>query len=174
MPTACWRAIGVLDDLAEHAAEGTELTVPVELVRWMADGIFLSMIDPKLLDRAAHVKGHIWDRRLRHTKRAKGRRTQAFYAEAGLAAEDARLEAEFQSLLRETLRRDRKVRRDARLDRNLSDFDFSTAPPDVCVVRSKFGRKKPPKGPAPKPTLKLRIVKWINPQLALWARFISP
>jgi hypothetical protein len=135
-PAAYWRAIGVLDYLAEHIATGaTKLTVPVELVRWMADFIFMSMADPKLFDRAAHQKEHIWDRRLRHTKRAKGRRTQAFYAEAGLAAEDARQEAEFQSLLRDTLRRDRKLCRDVRLDRNNGDFDFSTAPPNVKIVQ---------------------------------------
>jgi hypothetical protein len=136
LPAAYWRALGVLDDLAEHVARGaTKLTVPVEVIQLMADAIFLFMIPQGLIDRAAHTKGHVFDRRLRHTKRAKARRHQAFYAEAGLAAEDSRQEAEFQSLLRETLRRDRKLRRDVRLDRNNADFDFSTAPPRVKVVQ---------------------------------------
>src|SRR5262249_43447496 len=96
LPAAYWRAIGVLDDLAEHVAKGaTKLTVPPERIRWMSDFIFVSMLSPEVLDRAARTKGHIWDRRLRHTKRAKGRKQQAFYAEAALVTKDAQLEAEF-------------------------------------------------------------------------------
>jgi hypothetical protein len=129
MPVAAWRAIGVLDDLADHKGT-TKLTVSSDLLRWMADFIFLSMISPNVINRAAHQKGHIWDRRLRHTKRAKGRKAQAFMAEAALAIEDARQETGFLELLRDTIRRHRKMQADARSDR-----DIDIGPPQVRIIR---------------------------------------
>jgi hypothetical protein len=137
LPAAYWRAIGVLDDLAEHLPRGrTKLTVPPILIRWMADFIFLSMIPAKMLDRAAHQKGHIWDRRLRHTKRAKARKTQAFMAETALAIEDTQQEAEFELMLRDVVRRHRKMQADVRKDR-IRSGDIDVAPPQIKVIRLK-------------------------------------
>ena len=151
---SAWAALGTLDRLdADPASQDPDLQPGI--VRWMADFLFVALIPQSLFDRAAHTKGHIWDRRLRHTKQAKGRRRQAFIAEASLVLEEMRQGAEFQEFLRETLLRDRKVRRDARLDRNLADFDFSTAPPDVRVVqladRKSFMLTPPPHGRAKRP-----------------------
>jgi hypothetical protein len=129
LPGAYWRAIGELDRLAEHVAKGSGLTVPVWRIQWMADFIFISMINPEVLDRAAHTKGHVWDRRLRHAKRAKARKAQAFYAEAALALEDTRQEREFQELLRDTVRRHHKMQADIRSDPRSRDVDVG--PPQV-------------------------------------------
>jgi len=129
-----WWVVGHLDRLDAHKASKDPDLQP-GIVRWMADSLFMWLFPQELIDRAAHTKGHIFDRRLRHTKRAKARRRQAFIAEASLVLEDARQQAEFQEHLRSAIRKDSKMRRDVRQDRNLADFDFSTAPPEVKVVQ---------------------------------------
>jgi hypothetical protein len=129
-----WTVLGTLDRLDAHKASKDPDLEP-GIVRWMADFLFISLIPQELIVRAAHTKGHIFDRRLRHTKRAKARRHQAFIAEASLVLEDARQQAEFQEGLRSAIRKDSKIRRDVRQDRNLADFDFSTAPPNVKIVQ---------------------------------------
>jgi len=129
-----WWIVGYLDDLDAHKASKDPDLQP-GIVRWMADFLFMSLIPQNLIVRAAHTKGHIFDRRLRHTKRAKARRHQAFIAEASLVLEEARQQAEFQEDVRSAIRKDSKMRRDVRQDRNLADFDFSTAPPNVKIVQ---------------------------------------